>query len=435
MSGFGEKSARWICLLLGSAMVLSIMPSCKKGHHSAPDVATSDLRKMMAHDTLYEQGLKVQESLKPGEFVITFDDGPVILGEGACPIEDPLPSGKGEEQLPEKVNLSPDTADLVDFLIAEKIPATFFVVALKYRTSRAARCVIDRMVGSPHLLLANHTWSHISSRVDPKNCNATHTAESLPEEALDKQRSVAPLGQEGDEDAYSKFITEEVKAAHCLIHERIQEVLEPKQVQEYPLFYRPPGGYWTEEDKRLLLKETSLESYLGPVPWNFGGDLKEVEAADYACWDAGRWWEGASEAEREAEWEEKKRQVPLFLLQRLKEGMDIEQACSELYMKSIMRRPPQERRGIILLHDEHSQTVSMFIRYLYPALQKEGFRIIPLDEVPYYAEQLQKIRQSETVFSGLPYLKSPCAVPVNYCTCCSQSDRSCCNGATPPPAK
>ena len=426
---------------LCSVAVLGV-GACKKNTPSANH--DHELKKLAADKTFYELSVKTQQSMKPGDFVITFDDGPMIKSPGACDErvavdeDSSVSAQKTEGDLPKDFDKSAvvDTAGLVDFLISEKIPATFFVVGLEYRKSKNAQCVVDRMVASEHLLLANHTWSHISSFVEPKKCNTSTTKLVSPHK---HPHALVPAG--GDPDAYSKFLRAEVKAAHCLIHERLQKVLssEPEKIRNYPLFFRPPGGYWEDEDRKLLVQETALDAYIGPVPWNFGGGLLENHAADYACWERDRWWRGLSEAQRQKEWdldkgrEEEQRKMPLFLWERLEKGMSMEQACSELYMQSIMSRPPENRKGIILMHDNVTRSVRMFVNYLYPALKKQGFQLISLSDVPYYKKQLEEIRVQDTVFSDLPFLKSPCAFPLNYCTCCSSLDQSCCNGARPPP--
>lgn len=453
----------WIGVILCGVFVIS--PSCKKlTGKFAPHDHSSEAKRLSTNGFYGQLAYDIKNSLKPGEIVITYDDGPAIRHGGACDErealseESPPPSGSSIPAKREDSDHSPleppeseeqpsmeyvqtisdaklDSSDLVDFLVAKNIPATFFVVGLKYASPGSARCVIDRIVKASSLTLANHTWSHISSVVHPKECNKSTSPVILKGGVTEERPS-------GDSEAYSKFISEEVKAAHCLIRERVYEVIgesQSERARQYPLFFRPPGGYWEENDQRYLVDDSQLQNYLGPVPWYFGGNLSENHAADYSCWEAGKWWNGASEKKREAAITGeagKERKYPLSLLNLLKEGKSIVQACSELYVKSIMRLPLEKRKGIVLLHDEHAQTVEMSIKYLLPALvAEESLKIIPLSDVPYFADQIAQITgdPNPPLTSQANGSAHVCERPVNHCTCCTPKDRSCCRGASPPP--
>ena len=91
--------------------------------------------------------------------------------------------------------------------------------------------------------------------------------------------------------------------------------------------------------------------YLGPVGWNIGGGPLGPEAAsDHECWAMGL----------------------------------SAKACANKYLLEIDKM----KKGIVLFHDVDERTADMFIKYIYPRLKEKGYKIIPLDEVPYYKKQM-----------------------------------------------
>lgn len=130
-------------------------------------------------------------------------------------------------------------------------------------------------------------------------------------------------------------------------------------------FFRPPGGAWDSGDAAATALP-DLKAYIGPIFWDLGGALENGHSADWNCWTA-----GLSPAE-----------------------------CSAGYVREAKER----RKGIVLLHDVHEKTVTMFIEHLYPALIKEGFSFVALDENKGIADRVKK-------FGGRPLGEDTVKIP------------------------
>ena len=518
-------------------LLVPVLFSCKK---KLEKNGSSKLKSLASSQSQFNSQLL--DSLKPGEFILTFDDGPVIPSDASCSSfqpssqalpsdhdpsetiamqrsslvgetatfnaddpdqiepepEDPItPSENNKQQnnensdqpvsseitlLPQEVPYSLTADDyhsgtLIDFLISNNIPATLFIVSLKYRHSETAKCFIDKAIASDSVIIANHTWSHLSSALNPTDCNqATPFSELYPEltnsheltsqdnpsntpssenpttnssnhhplntsehPMLSSQQSSTAddsSSQEISEDpitnpnGFSMFLLEEVKQAHCLINERLEHVFEDyEKAKKYPLFYRAPGGFWDSDlqDRQSLIESDELKNYLGPIYWQFGGQLSKISAADYKCWEVALDFkynhQNKIEIHKETLDEE-------FIADLENPLVTAPQACANMYIKSILLKDKKDQKGIILLHDNHQQTVEMFIKYLYPAMIIQGFKFVGLEKIDYIKDLIDKLEHSE---QKPDFLDTPCKIPVNHCTCCSEKDQSCCGDGYPPP--
>ena len=116
-------------------------------------------------------------------------------------------------------------------------------------------------------------------------------------------------------------------------------------------YFRPPGGWWLKDETNLVLDDPIFADYLGPVGWNIGGgQLGDKSVADHECWSL---------------------------------SISVE-VCGKKYVEEIEKLG----KGIVLFHDDDSKTADMFINHIYPEIKKKGYKIISLDEVPYYKDQI-----------------------------------------------
>ena len=522
-------------------VLLTIIIACKKQKNQESNSELDSL-----DSNIINHNKKLYDSLSPGEFIITFDDGPILPYHTECEftpsttesgeiittavddsistsdepiVEELVAEGEAEDKVLqkfqelelEKTKQPAKTADilkknqrqnnipkiynsatLIDFLIQNDIPATLFIISLLYRNSPAAKCYLDKAIASDNIIVANHTWSHLSSFIKPKECNNSlpydqlfvtdHNHESnIHDNSLNTNNQIttpttktpkntqtfqstdqinqtteidekyAIITTEHDPhnpptkhqdaiddkskkpsvsnpDGFSKFIRQEVMQAHCLLNERLENVLGSyDKAKKYPLFYRPPGGFWYKEDSKFLVKNEALKTYLGPVYWNFGGELNKTHAADFQCWKvAYDFNRGVTDKinEHKANLNEE------FISDLTNPLVTAEQACANMYIKSIKLKPEKDQKGVILLHDNFEQSVKMFMEYLYPALIANGYKIVALDKTSFYQNLISELEYPET---RPDFLNTPCKVPKNHCTCCSHYNKSCCNGAQPPP--
>lgn len=134
-----------------------------------------------------------------------------------------------------------------------------------------------------------------------------------------------------------------------LAHKTLEKIIG-KQSHYY---FRPPGGWWLKEETKYILGDPLFSNYFGPVPWNIGGGpLTATSASDHECWL----------------------------------GRVTVQECARKYIAEIERK----RKGIVLFHDLDQRTVEMFIKYIYPAIKSKGYKVVSLDETPYYKKQLEE---------------------------------------------
>jgi hypothetical protein len=122
--------------------------------------------------------------------------------------------------------------------------------------------------------------------------------------------------------------------------------------------FRAPYGGWSPSIADSL-NRTSLSTYVGSIFWDIGGELTATHAADWDCWGHG------TSAHPHA---------PLSVAE-----------CGKRYMQEIHDRGD---RGVILMHDIHSNTVDM-VKMLVPQLKAQGFKFARIDGVPDINAQLK----------------------------------------------
>lgn len=111
---------------------------------------------------------------------------------------------------------------------------------------------------------------------------------------------------------------------------------------EGPWVVRAPFGAWNAKVARAV-NGSDMRKYVGSVFWDQGGQLTETSGADWDCWG---------------------------------KRVTVER-CGELYLREIRAK----KRGIVLLHDIHDQTVDM-VKFIVPKLLEEGYRFAELTDVP-----------------------------------------------------
>lgn len=186
---------------------------------------------------------------------------------------------------------------------------------------------------------------------------------------------------------YSKFITNEVLAAGCYLNQYILLYSHTDNIaRDYPLFYRPPGGFWNTED-HVLLDHPELQAHIGPLAWHYGGQFDGSDVSDHECWSIAAAWESANFSQRQ----KLLAMAPPEYVKELKKG-NVLKGCADAYIARIEKEPEGERKGIVLLHDNQPQTIQMFIEYLHPQLMEKGYKIVNLNEVPYIEKRLEAMR-------------------------------------------
>lgn len=138
------------------------------------------------------------------------------------------------------------TADALDVLKANHVPATFFTVG---RMARLHPKLLARIADEGHLL-ANHSASH------------------------------TPFDQEYAEDP--KLLIDELQ--------EVDDQIRPLMPQDAMYFFRAPYGIWRSDFADVLNADPVLKQYVGPVYWDAGGAIKFgddgslLSAADWQCW-------------------------------------------------------------------------------------------------------------------------------------------------------
>jgi len=265
---------RLYCLLPLTVLALGSGVACKKNQGTSSD------EKVLEKNVIYRLPLEDKQ------LILTFDDGP------------------GEK-----------TPQLLDFLKAKNIKATFFVVG---RIARYSKAILERMHNEGHIV-ANHTVAH-----------------ELP----------MPSG--------AKLLSE-IMNAHAIIQPFTKTGV---------YFFRPPGGSWDSSDA-LTTAVPALQKYVGPIYWDIGGELSGGHSADWACWA---------------------------------KGLKIDE-CAAGYVREVEKR----RKGIVLMHDNHSRTVDMFINHFYPAVESRGYKFIQLDQNKAISERLNKYAGKPLGGEGISY--------------------------------
>ena len=109
-----------------------------------------------------------------------------------------------------------------------------------------------------------------------------------------------------------------------------------------PFYFRPPFKGMTSALYTQLFADASLK-LTGPIHWDIGDRLASRSGADWECWATGT-------------------------------SVD---ACADKYLAEI----DAKKSGIVLMHDSRSKTVDL-IKVLVPKLLAQGYRFVPLREVP-----------------------------------------------------
>ncbi len=138
---------------------------------------------------------------------------------------------------------------------------------------------------------------------------------------------------------------------------RTDAVIAP-YVTDNIFLFRAPYGDWSARVADVL-NQTDLRKYVGSIFWDIGGELSNGFAADWACWG-----QGVSTSD-----------------------------CGDMYVSEANYRG----RGIILMHDSHSQTIDMVIGNqstgtpgLVDKLLSAGFQFVRADAVPSIAKAMGK---------------------------------------------
>jgi len=247
----------------------------------------------------------------------------------------------------------PTTVSLLKVLLANRIPATFFMIGNSIKAyPTVAKEAFEIISDNPDLFsLGNHSSTH----------NDFYKLDN------------AQLGNE-------------LVVTHKLLQEH--------NVKEYT-FFRAPYGNFLSRMADLYNNDnmfsTIASEYVGPVYWDIGGfyDKKFSKGAywgDWSCWTKA--WKAKVKAA----------------------GLDPIKVCNDGHYNEITKvaNDPKRTSGIILLvHDFHISTVKMFIGstviaedgsvesedpkallYRLKALQSEGYSFVPLDQNP---EKIQEL--------------------------------------------
>ena len=186
---------------------------------------------------------------------------------------------------------------------------------------------------------------------------------------------------------YTKFITNDVETAACLLDQYLLLYAgDKKRIEEYPLFYRPPGGFWGPEDAQELLNHPSMDPYIGPVGWHYGGQLTNTTVADWECWPTAQQWLNDPSKRESIEGYAH----PKLIANLKKVPPNPIKGCAEAYLDEIESQPEGERKGIVLFHDNAPEAVKMFIEYLHPMLVERDYTFIGLDEAIDRVEQAEE---------------------------------------------
>ena len=144
------------------------------------------------------------------------------------------------------------TKDLVDFLVEEQVPATFFEVGKNAKADLASSTYIaehSHLVPGG-LIVGNHSLTH----TDP----------------LPKQGVTGSINEIMEAD---KILTDNISKSQAQFDHVI------------PLF-RPPYGAFTALGAANIEKvnNAGASKYVGPIFWEIGGELANGFSADWACW-------------------------------------------------------------------------------------------------------------------------------------------------------
>ncbi|HEY1960505.1 MAG TPA: polysaccharide deacetylase family protein [Polyangiaceae bacterium] len=208
------------------------------------------------------------------------------------------------------------TAAFADWLASQGIPATFFTLG-EYVSDTS---VLAREEADGHLV-GNHTWDHqdLTTLSDSQILNEVSETDGV----------IAPY----------------VASSHFV--------------------FRAPYGNWDSEDYNVL-QGSPMSKYAGPVRWDIGGEMTDLYAADWDCWQNQSGY-----------------------------GVMTSKECGDRYLRQIA----DVGRGIVLMHDQdygdvnnhdinngQGNTIDM-VKYMVPILKQEGYSWIRVDQVPDIAAQ------------------------------------------------
>ncbi len=142
-----------------------------------------------------------------------------------------------------------------------------------------------------------------------------------------------------------------------------------------PWLLRPPFGAWNGAAARTI-NATPMSKYVGSVFWDIGGVLTDTAAADWDCWG---------------------------------KHITIEK-CGALYMNEMNTR----KRGIVLMHDIHSNTIDM-VKQLVPQLKAQGWKFTTIPEVPSIKRALANVSAATAGPDACSSSTLGKSVPANTC--------------------
>jgi peptidoglycan/xylan/chitin deacetylase (PgdA/CDA1 family) len=238
------------------------------------------------------------------------------------------------------------TDELLDFLKAEDIKATFFMVG---KNIPGNEDLLERMKDDG-MSLGNHTFDHTP---------------------------IVKMSKTNMNGVYQEIIKDDA-------------LITPHLADGKHIFFRSPGGSWTKLIADAMNQHPNIaQKYIGPVFWDIGGTTYFADsnghklAGEAVHYDADnglvtmvsrgaggaiikKWTARSTSLYAAADWD---CSVPAM-------NIPVEM-CAEGYMKEIARRGG----GIVLVHDTHPKTIQM-VKLMIPRLKTQGFKFITLDQLP-----------------------------------------------------
>lgn len=149
----------------------------------------------------------------------------------------------------------PRTVELAQFLAAEKVPVTFFMVGKNAKADPAtvAKVVEISKANGDLFFIGNHSM--------------THAAKPLP-----SQGTTATIG--------------EIMNADAILKSSIAAIQPAPHYASPTYFFRPPYGAFISLGAANIarINDAGASKYTGPVFWDIGGELAHGYSADWACW-------------------------------------------------------------------------------------------------------------------------------------------------------
>lgn len=199
------------------------------------------------------------------------------------------------------------TDALLDLLKAERVRATFFLVG-------------DHVRANPELVKRIRLEGHVLG-----NHSTTHQKLTLPEYLAEPARVVSEISETHD-------------------------LLQPLFSGQKRPYFRAPFGAWKAQHAAVLNAYPALRTYVGPIFWTSGGELKKGEngkvetAADWACWLA-------------------------------KNNVSVDD-CADGYMNEI----ESDGGGVTLMHDTDPRTVEL-AKKIITRLKEREYTFVTLEDL------------------------------------------------------